>query len=160
VLALASELITIKTQAHFWILPMALTPLHKLILACLLCTTNLIQAAEDASLENTNWQLVKMTVLGGYVFEPADPGKYYINFRSDNRLTGTSDCNEIGGSWFQEGQSLKFQPFAGSRRLCAPGSLHNNFALLMRDVQAQEIRGGMLLLKTSTEGLVLEFEPR
>jgi heat shock protein HslJ len=94
------------------------------------------------------------------VFEPEDPGKYYINFRSDNRLTGSSDCNEIGGSWFQEDQSLKFEPFAASRRLCAPGSLHNNFALLMRDVQSIEFKDGLLLMKTSTEGLVLEFEAR
>ena len=122
--------------------------------------SSIVIAAEEKSLENTNWQLIKMTVLGGYEFEPEDPGKYYINFRSDNRLTGSSDCNDIGGSWFQEGESLSFRPFAPTRRLCPPGSLHNNFALLMRDVQTQEIRGGNLVLKTSSEGLELEFEAR
>ncbi len=134
---------------------------QKLGLTVLLLTAvNIARAAEGPVLENTNWQLVKMTVLGGYEFAPEDPGKYYINFRTDNRLTGTSDCNDIGGSWFQDGESLRFQPFAPSRRLCAPGSLHNNFALLMRDVQSVEIRGDSLLLKTSAEGLELEFEPR
>ncbi|MFT4863182.1 MAG: heat shock protein HslJ [Pseudohongiellaceae bacterium] len=133
----------------------------KLALTVLLsAAVSISQAAEVPVLENTNWQLVKMTVLGGYEFAPEDPGKYYINFRSDNRLTGTSDCNDIGGSWFQDGESLRFEPFAPSRRLCAPGSLHNNFALLMRDVKSLEIRGDYLLLKTSSEGLELEFEPR
>jgi heat shock protein HslJ len=117
-------------------------------------------AAETPPLENTNWQLVKMTVLGGYVFEPAEPSKYVVNFRTDNRLTGTSDCNDIGGSWFQDSESLRFEPFAPSRRLCPPGSLHNNFALLMGDVQSLELRSGHLLLKTSRDGLVLEFEAR
>jgi heat shock protein HslJ len=133
----------------------------KLALTVLLsAAVSISQAAEVPVLENTNWQLVKMTVLGGYEFAPEDPGKYYINFRSDNRLTGTSDCNDIGGSWFQDGESLRFEPFAPSRRLCAPGSLHNHFALLMRDVKSLEIRGDYLLLKTSSEGLELEFEPR
>ncbi len=119
-----------------------------------------VNAAETASLEGTNWQLIRMVVLGGYVFEPEEPSKYYINFRSDNRLTGSSDCNEIGGAWFQDQQALKFEPFATSRRLCEPGSLHNNFALLMRDVQSVEIGEGKLLMKTSTDGLILEFEAR
>jgi heat shock protein HslJ len=131
-----------------------------LVMLAALIASEATLAAEVPLLENTNWQLVKMTVLGGYVFEPAEPSKYVVNFRTDNRLTGSSDCNEIFGSWFQTDETLKFEPFAPSRRLCAPGSLHNNFALLMRDVQSLELSNEHLLLKTSTEGLVLEFEAR
>lgn len=119
-----------------------------------------INAQERASLENTNWQLVKMVVLGGFEFVPDDPAEYVINFRSDSRLTGTSDCNDFVGSWFQEGASLHFKPFAPSRKLCEPGSLHNNFTLLMRNVDASEMRGQHLVLTTTTDGLFLEFEAR
>ncbi len=159
-LAFSGELITINLCSEVRNFFMSLSMPKNLLLSLALCAFSSIQGAEVESLENTNWQLIKMTVLGGYVFEPEEPSKYYINFRSDNRLTGSSDCNEIGGSWFQNGDSLKFEPFAASRKLCVPGSLHNNFALLMRDVQSMEVRGGLLLLKTSSEGLVLEFEAR
>lgn len=111
-------------------------------------------------LENTNWQLVHMTVLGGYEFIPEEPGKYVLNFRSDSRLTGSSDCNEIGGLWIQEDFSLSFKPFVSSRKLCAPGSLHNNFALYLRDTAAFALEDDNLVLTTSTEGIRLEFEPR
>lgn len=131
-----------------------------LLPAVLWACSTVATGAGVPALENTNWQLVEMTVLGGYKFNPAEPGKFVLNFRSDNRLTGTSDCNEVGGSWFQEGASLRFDPLGVTRKLCAPGSLHNNFALVLRDVQAIEVVGEHLLLKTSTEGVMLEFEAR
>lgn len=51
--------------------------------------------ADTIPLEGSNWQLVKLTVLGGFVFVPEDPSEYVLSFRSENRLTGTSDCNTI-----------------------------------------------------------------
>lgn len=117
-------------------------------------------AQMTASLEGTNWQLVEMTVLGGFVFTPEDPGQYVLNFRSENRLTGKSDCNQITGTWHQEATTLRFQPFSASRSLCSPGSLHNNFALYLRDVQTYELQAGKMLLRTNTEGVRLEFASR
>lgn len=111
-------------------------------------------------LEGSNWQLVRMTVLGGYEFTPEDPGKYVLNFRGDDRLTGSSDCNELGGLWFQEGTSLHFEPFYTSRRLCAPGSLHNNFALYLRGTDRFEMVADHIILRTATDGVELEFEAR
>lgn len=112
------------------------------------------------SLEGSNWQLVRMTVLGGYVFTPAEPAKYVLNFRSDNRLTGTSDCNDLNGSWIQEEFTLRFEPFSTSRKLCAPGSLHNNLILYLRNTQAFQMIDGNMHLRTTTEEVVLEFESR
>lgn len=112
------------------------------------------------SLENSNWQLVRMTVLGGYEFIPEDSTKYVLNFRSESRLTGTSDCNDLGGLWIQEGSALRFEPLSSSRKLCAPGSLHNNFSLYLRDTQAFTIVDGNLLLSTTIDEVELEFESR
>lgn len=113
-----------------------------------------------ATLEGSNWQLVKITVVGGFEFIPQDRGKYVLNFRSENRLTGTSDCNQITGTWLQEGGALRFEPFSTSRSLCEPGSLHNTLALNLRSVQAMTTREGNLILTTDTAGVELEFESR
>ena len=110
-------------------------------------------SSQTVSLENSKWQLVQLTVLGGFEFEPDDPSKYDLFFRSNNRLTGSSDCNDIVGSWFQEGSDLRFEPFTVTRALCAPGSLHNNLSLYMKDVSAYSIEGGNLVLTTPTEGV-------
>lgn len=116
--------------------------------------------AQAIELEGTNWQLVEMTVLGGFVFTAEGPAEYVLNFRSENRLTGTSDCNSINGSWFQDGTALRFEPFIASRKLCSPGSLHNNLALYLKDTTALEIREGNMFLSTIIEGVELEFESR
>lgn len=119
-----------------------------------------VSTTEITSLEDSNWQLVQITVAGGFVFTPDDPGKYVLNFRSENRLTGTSDCNQLSGSWHQEETALHFEPFSPGRSLCPPGSLHNNLTLYLRDVLAHEYRAGHMILTTSTEGIELEFESR
>lgn len=116
--------------------------------------------AEIIALEGSNWQLLQITVLGGFVFTADDPGNYVLNFRSENRLTGTSDCNQISGSWQQEGASLRFDPFISTRKLCPPGSLHNTLVLNLKDTSAQEIRDGHMFLTTGTEGIEMEFEAR
>jgi len=115
---------------------------------------------EIISLDGSNWQLVQLTVLGGFVFVPTDPSKYVLNFRSENRLTGTSDCNSIDGSWLQENTELRFEPFAVTSSLCPPGSLHNNLVLYLRDTAAYSFRDGHLLMTTPTEGVEIEFESR
>jgi heat shock protein HslJ len=104
--------------------------------------------------------LVQLAVAGGFVFAPDDPRKYVLNFLSDNRRTGISDCNRINGSWQQEETSLRFEACAAGRSLCPPGSPHNNLALNLRDVVAYEFRAGQLILTISIEGVEMEFESR
>jgi len=116
--------------------------------------------AETVTLEGSNWQVVQLTVPGGFVFTPDDSSKYVLNFRSENRLTGTSDCNRLTGTWHQEGTALSFDPFSSTRSLCPPGSLHNNLVLYLRDVDTHEFRNGRLFMSTPTEGVELEFESR
>lgn len=116
--------------------------------------------AEIIPLEGTSWQLVQMTVLGGFVFTPDDPSKYVLNFRSENRLTGTSDCNQISGAWQQEDTALRFDPFISTRKLCPPGSLHNNLALYLKDAAVHEFRDDRMILTTTTEGIAIEFQAR
>ncbi|MFK7863797.1 MAG: META domain-containing protein [Pseudohongiellaceae bacterium] len=132
--------------------------------ALMICIVESSLAAEDVNtapeLEGSNWQLVHMTVLGGYEFAPEDPSKYVLNFRSDNRLTGSSDCNELGGLWMQGGMALRFEPFNTSRKLCSPGSLHNNFSLYLRGTKSFSIESGNLVLTTTTPDVRLEFEAR
>jgi|TARA_B110000444_G_scaffold236817_1_gene249023 heat shock protein HslJ len=115
---------------------------------------------KDTNLEDTNWQLLNMKVLGGFLFTPRDPSQYRLNFRSENRLTGTSDCNTITGSYFQESIGFRFDPFVSTRKLCPPGSLHNNLVLILKDVNEIEFRDGKMFMTNGYDGVELEFEKR
>ena len=126
----------------------------------LFCAHSAFAAEEVIELEGSNWQLLNMKVLGGFLFTPADPSQYRLNFRSENRLTGTSDCNTITGSYFQDGLDFRFDPFVSTRKLCAPGSLHNNLVLILKDINAIEFRNGRMYMTNGYEGVELEFEER
>ena len=115
---------------------------------------------EDAALEGTNWQLQSMKVLGGFLFTPDDPSLYRLNFRTENRLTGTSDCNTITGYYFQESTGFRFDPFVSTRKLCSPGSLHNNLVLILKDVNSIDFRDGKMYMTNGSDGVELEFETR
>ena len=134
--------------------------LNTLLLLAL--SSNQLSLAQDEviSLEGTNWQLLNMKVLGGFLFTPDDPSLYRLNFRSENRLTGTSDCNTITGAYFQEDTGFRFDPFVSTRKLCSPGSLHNNLALILKDVDAIEFRDGKMYMTNGYDGVELEFEVR
>lgn len=118
------------------------------------------ESAQFIPLGGTNWELVQLTVLGGFVFVPDDPGKYVLRFRSENRLNATSDCNTISGAWQQGATELRFEPFSTTTSLCVAGSLHNNLVLYLKDVTAYRFRDGHLVLTTPTQGIEIEFSSR
>jgi len=111
-----------------------------------------------AQLEDTSWELVDIVVMGGYVFEPETPSDYTIRFRSENRLTGKSDCNTLTGSWQVE-EDLTISELNSTRSMCIAGSLHNYFSLYLRDVVSMELAGESLTLRTTIEGVTLKFQP-
>jgi heat shock protein HslJ len=134
--------------------------LASLLMLVLSSTQFSLAQEEDITLEDTNWQLLNMKVLGGFLFTPDDPSQYRLNFRSENRLTGTSDCNTIAGFYFQESTGFRFDPFISTRKLCPPGSLHNNLVLILKDVNVIEFRGGKMYMTNGYNGVELEFEKR
>lgn len=130
-----------------------------LMVSALLLASCGSEEGTSVALEGTNWALVELTALGGFVFVPDEPDKYVINFRSDNRLTGVSDCNNLAGSWVQDESALAFDGLDARWAMCIPGSLHNNFVLYLRQVSAHMMEEDALVLTTPTEGVRLVFRP-
>lgn len=113
-------------------------------------------AATAAAIEGSSWELVELVVLGGYTFTPDDPTKYTLQFRSENRLTGQSDCNTFTAAWdYQE--RLGISEFSSTRSLCLSGSLHNFYVLYLRNANALERDGAELILRTPDEEVRLTF---
>lgn len=110
-----------------------------------------------AALEGSSWELTELVALGGFVFEPDDPAKYTLNFRSDNRLTGKSDCNTYTANWNAE-TDFTITDFSSSRSLCIAGSLHNFYQLYMRDVSSLEQQNDVLVLGTTDDDVRLTFQ--
>lgn len=113
-------------------------------------------AVTAAAIEGTSWELVELVVLGGYVFTPEEASQYTLQFRSDNRLTGQSDCNTFTALWdYQE--ALAISDFSHTRSMCLSGSLHNFYVLYLGNVNALERDGAGLILRTPDEEVRLTF---
>lgn len=114
--------------------------------------------ASALALENTHWQLMELVALGGHSFIPEDPADYTLSFRTENRLTGKSDCNTFTAEWTVEGSALTFADYNPTRSLCIRGSLHNYYSLYLREVTGATTEAGGLTLETSTPGVRLAFK--
>ena len=114
------------------------------------------EQASSASMEGTSWELTGMIVLGGHVFTPDDPARYTLQFRSDNRLTGQSDCNRFTANWNRQ-EGLSISDFSTTRSMCLAGSLHNFYTLYLRNANALERDGATMILRTPDEEVRLIF---
>jgi len=119
-------------------------------------TAGVEDQAPVASMEGTSWELTGMVVLGGHVFTPDDPARYTLQFRSENRLTGQSDCNRFTANWHQQ-EGLHISDFSSTRSLCIAGSLHNFYTLYLRNANAVERDGASMILRTPDEEVRLIF---
>ena len=145
--------------------------MRKLTLICLI-SVSLLQACNDstepvasqsesdgftaAELEGTSWELIELVVMGGFEFVPDDPAKYTVQFRSDNRVTGKSDCNTITAQW-PHADSFAITDFGSTRSMCIGGSLHNYYTLYLRDVNGFAREDDQLVLTTPVEEVRLVF---
>ena len=111
-----------------------------------------------ALLEDSSWELTEIVVLGGYVFEPETPSDYTLRFRTDGRLTGKSDCNTFTANW-DVAENLTVSNYSPTRSMCIAVSLHNYYSLYLRDVVSMELEDQSLILRTTSEGVQLEFRP-
>ena len=124
-------------------------------------TVNEASAAHPATaaLRDTYWKLVE---LGGQpvAMLPGQEREVRITLASqDQRLMGFSGCNALGGSFAQNGTSLKFDQLASSMRLCEPAlnALERQVLYTLVATNGQRINGQRLTL-LADEQVLARFE--
>jgi heat shock protein HslJ/uncharacterized lipoprotein NlpE involved in copper resistance len=108
-----------------------------------------------ASLQNTYWKLIE---LGGQAVTmlPQQQREVRITLSSDgSRVTGFSGCNQVMGSWQQNGQALRFTQMAGTRMACQPpmAALETQVLEVLASTTGQRIEGQQLSLLNGTQVL-------
>ena len=105
-------------------------------------------APSGASLEGTYWRLVE---LGG---RPAagtgHSREAHLEFAADGgRVTGSTGCNRLTGSFTRDAAMLRFGATATTRMACLDPSLNaqeQRFLAVLRDTERHEIAGDTLTL--------------
>ena len=117
------------------------------------------QGIAQETLENTSWQLVAIHSFNDSIFTPADPEKYLLRFRIENRLQIEADCNQAGATWNLEGESISFTQLVSTRKLCIAPSLFNRYIMLLQQAETLNREGDTLILRSSNGVDWMEFEP-
>lgn len=105
----------------------------------------------DEPIEGPTWRLVNLAQ------QPVVPGgdqQREPRLQFDGaRVTGSSGCNQLSGSYQRSGSSLKFGPLAATRMACADpvrGALESNFVTALQGTSNYSLLGRQLLLLDAT----------
>ena len=108
-----------------------------------------------ATLQNTYWKLIALdgqpvTML------PQQQREVRITLSSDgSRVMGFSGCNQLMGSYQQNGHALRFSQMAGTRMACQPSiaALETKVRQMLATTTGQRIEGQQLSLLNGTQVL-------
>jgi heat shock protein HslJ len=117
-------------------------------------------AADDATLENTSWKLIRLG--NSSVSAPAPQREaYFLLDPSNHRVSGSSGCNRLMGSYELNGEQLKFGQMAGTRMACKEGmDTEQAFLQSLGQVSKWKITGQSLELFDPDGKVLAYFEAR
>jgi heat shock protein HslJ len=116
--------------------------------------------AATATLENTPW---KLTLLGNSPVSAPSPQReaFVLLDPASHRVSGSSGCNRLMGSYELNGEQLKFGQMAGTRMACPEGmDTEQAFLKSLGQVARWKIKCRNLELLDSDGKLLAQFEPR
>ncbi|MFL5751755.1 MAG: META domain-containing protein [Chloroflexota bacterium] len=108
-----------------------------------------------AKLTGTMWKLTAVTMTGtGSAIPPgivpvADQARYTITFNDDGTFDATADCNNVGGSYTTNGNSITITPGPSTLVACPADSYGDAFVTALGQAAAYAVGGSVLTLTLS-----------
>jgi heat shock protein HslJ len=138
-----------------------------LVLAAVLGSCAALSPAQF-SLAGMRWQLASIQSMDDAqgTTRPDDPSRYTVAFGADGRAAFRLDCNRASAEWSviaagadtRSGQ-LSFGVLAGTRAMCAAGSLDRRLSQQLPYVRGYLVRDGQLHLSLFADGGILSWAP-
>ncbi len=111
----------------------------------------------DALLDQGPWMWQKVTYNDGNSVTANDPENFILAFEPSNRLSSTTDCNNLAGEYSVDGQNLSITNLASTMMYC-DNSQESTYSQMLQDVSQYQIASdGTLELKLKTNGGVAVF---
>lgn len=116
------------------------------------------QPLADSPLRGTYWKLVRMN--GESVAAPDKGPEAHLIFSSDeSRISGSSGCNRVMGSFEVDGDKLRLRQMAGTMMACLNGmDLEQRFLKTLNKVARYRISGSHLEMLDAAGTAVARFE--
>ncbi|MCL2871679.1 MAG: META domain-containing protein [Betaproteobacteria bacterium] len=113
--------------------------------------------ASPVTLQKIVWAW-QNTQQSGAWFAPANPARYTLIFREENRVAVAADCNRGGTVYHLDGDRLTFDPIAMTKMLCSADSLDRGFLDALHAVDHYRIDDNTLTLQLRQGGQMV-FAP-
>lgn len=115
-------------------------------------------AVAAAPLAGTHWRLTELPREEGFAVDPELRAHLVLDAEA-SRVSGSSGCNRLTGTYTQDGDALTFGPLAGTRMACPEPAmdLERRFHAALEGVTGYSIDGEALTLE-GPDGPVARFE--
>lgn len=117
-------------------------------------------ARQLEDLAGTSWTATSINNGKGGVASVVQGAIVTLQFEAGGRASGSAGCNSFGGGYTADGSSLRFQPMATTRKMCAvPGVMEQEAAYLnaLGTVATARVEGDRLELRTAAGALAASF---
>ncbi|MGC4103189.1 META domain-containing protein [Ferruginibacter sp.] len=110
--------------------------------------SNTKKMAGNKDLYNLQWNLTKVQ---GITVLPTSNAA--LNFTADNKVSGSTGCNRLNGSFTSSGSTIKFSPLAVTRMACLDGDANNTetkFLAAIQKATSWSVENGQLILSDAS----------
>ena len=127
--------------------------------ALLLVTAGTASAGPDAALTGTYWRAVAIDG-NPTVSLPKQREAHLVFAAEGNRVSGSTGCNRVVGTFTQAAEVLRFSPMASTKMACPPNldAQERAFLEAVQATAAAQISGNTLELKDAAGKVRLRFE--
>lgn len=114
-------------------------------------------SSADGLQSNSPWVWQKTTYGDGSVVTANNPEKFILTFESADKLSSTTDCNNLSGSYQVNGQNLTISQLTSTLMYCE-NSQESVYSQMLQDTNSYDIKNSDTLeLKLKTNGGVATF---
>lgn len=129
-----------------------------LLVALIFALGSPVQA--DCGLVGTYWRAVEID--GNPVAVESGKREPHLVFSAENRVSGSTGCNRLTGSFEQDANGFRFKPMAITKMACPPPlhALEMSFLGALKATTAMHISGKTLELKDAAGKIRMRLEAR
>jgi len=106
---------------------------------------------------NKSWKWIKTKMNNDEIITPKKQDTFVMTLSEDEKINGTTDCNNFFGSYEISDNKLSIGPLATTRKFCE-NSQEDDFLKSLKDVSGYSLDNGKLILEIKMDSGVMIFE--
>ena len=112
---------------------------------------------DKTQLTDTVWQLEQIQYSDDKLLETTSPSNYTVEFMKDGQLSIRADCNQVLGSFTEDGSSLSIDLGPTTLAACPPESIDQEYLRALQDASSYFFQDGSLFVDLKSDTGTMQF---